>query len=107
MTTDPTTWEHPPDEIRAIRRAHKLSRAAFAAKLGVSIRTLEGWEQGRFEPSGSAVLLLNTFAANTFDDFAEVMASRKPGDAAALIHQALRANGWTDEERADLLEQLR
>lgn len=35
-----------------------LSQAAFAALLGVSIRTLQDWEQGRREPSGAAKTLI-------------------------------------------------
>jgi putative transcriptional regulator len=31
-----------------------LSQAAFAALRGVSVRTLQDWEQGRREPSGAA-----------------------------------------------------
>ncbi|MEO8839700.1 MAG: helix-turn-helix domain-containing protein [Herbaspirillum sp.] len=31
-----------------------LSQTDFAAMLGVSVRTLRGWEQGRREPSGAA-----------------------------------------------------
>lgn len=34
-----------------------LSQAAFAALLGVSVRTLQDWEQGRREPSGAAKTL--------------------------------------------------
>jgi len=40
-----------------IRDRLDLSRAAFAAKIGVSPRTVEGWEQGR-TPSNSAVRLI-------------------------------------------------
>jgi putative transcriptional regulator len=35
-----------------------LSQADFAAMLGVSVRTLQDWEQGRREPSGAANALL-------------------------------------------------
>lgn len=35
-----------------------LSQAAFAALMGVSVRTLQDWEQGRREPSGAAKTLL-------------------------------------------------
>ena len=35
-----------------------LSQAEFAALLGVSKRTLQGWEQGRREPSGAAKSLI-------------------------------------------------
>lgn len=35
-----------------------LSQSQFAALLGVSVRTLQGWEQGRKQPSGAARTLL-------------------------------------------------
>ena len=40
------------------RRRTGLSQAKFAALLGVSVRTLQGWEQGRKQPSGAARTLL-------------------------------------------------
>lgn len=40
------------------RRKTGLSQAGFAALLGVSVRTLQGWEQGRKQPSGAARTLL-------------------------------------------------
>ena len=41
----------------------ELSQAEFAQMLGVSIRTLQDWEQGRREPSGAAKTLLNVAVA--------------------------------------------
>lgn len=35
-----------------------LSQVDFATLLGVSVRTLQDWEQGRREPSGAAQTLL-------------------------------------------------
>lgn len=35
-----------------------LSQTQFATLLGVSVRTLQGWEQGRKQPSGAARTLL-------------------------------------------------
>lgn len=40
-----------------------LSQAEFAAMLGVSVRTLQDWEQGRREPSGAARALLKVTVA--------------------------------------------
>lgn len=41
-----------------------LSQSQFAALLGVSVRTLQGWEQGRKRPSGAARTLLNIARTN-------------------------------------------
>ncbi len=46
-----------PDIVEARMRVG-LSRPKFAVVLGVSVRTLEGWEQGRRTPSGAARSLL-------------------------------------------------
>jgi putative transcriptional regulator len=35
-----------------------MSQSAFAKLLGVSVRTLQEWEQGRRKPSGAAQTLL-------------------------------------------------
>lgn len=44
-----------PQEIRA---KLGLSQAAFAGLMGVSLRTVQDWEQGRRQPSGPAEALL-------------------------------------------------
>jgi putative transcriptional regulator len=44
--------------VAAIREKTGLSQARFAALLGVSVRTLQDWEQGRRAPSGAARTLL-------------------------------------------------
>lgn len=45
-------------EIARARLGSGLSQTAFAALLGVSVRTLQDWEQGRREPSGAAKTLV-------------------------------------------------
>jgi len=40
------------------RRKTGLSQSQFAALIGVSVRTLQNWEQGRKQPSGAARTLL-------------------------------------------------
>jgi putative transcriptional regulator len=50
--------------IVAARNASGLSQGQFAALLGVSVRTLQEWEQGRREPSGAAKALLRVAAAH-------------------------------------------
>jgi putative transcriptional regulator len=44
--------------VRSIREKTGLSQAKFAALLGVSVRTLQDWEQERRAPSGAARTLL-------------------------------------------------
>lgn len=55
LRTRTLTEPVPPREIREKLR---LSQAAFAALMGVSVRTLQDWEQGRRSPSGPAKALL-------------------------------------------------
>ena len=51
-------------DVAAIRERTGLSQARFAALLGVSVRTLQEWEQGRRAPSGAARTLLMVAARN-------------------------------------------
>jgi len=45
-------------DVAVIREKTGLSQARFAELLGVSVRTLQDWEQGRRYPSGAARTLL-------------------------------------------------
>ena len=50
--------------VSAIRESTGLSQSRFAQLLGVSVRTLQEWEQGRRAPSGAARTLLMIAAKN-------------------------------------------
>ncbi len=51
-----------PDDIKHLRDQLHLSQMGFAAFLGVSIKTLQDWEQGRRSPRGAARSLLQIAA---------------------------------------------
>ncbi|MBD3647645.1 MAG: helix-turn-helix domain-containing protein [Pseudomonadales bacterium] len=44
--------------IRNTRETLNISRAVFARRLRVSLRTLENWEQGRAKPNAQAAALI-------------------------------------------------
>ncbi|MET3106433.1 putative transcriptional regulator [Oxalobacteraceae bacterium GrIS 2.11] len=48
----------PVSSVVAVRMQSGLSQSLFAKLLGVSVRTLQEWEQGRRQPSGAAQTLL-------------------------------------------------
>lgn len=45
-------------DIKGIREKYKLTQEQFATMLGISVRTLRNWEQGRRIPEGPAMVLL-------------------------------------------------
>ena len=51
-------------DVGKTRQKTGLSQARFAQLLGVSVRTLQDWEQGRRAPSGAARTLLAIAAKN-------------------------------------------
>jgi len=48
--------------VRAIRERTSLSQAEFATLIGVSVKTLQNWEQDRRHPTGPAAALLQIIA---------------------------------------------
>lgn len=46
------------DEVKAIRAKLNLSQAVFAKRLRTSIKTYQGWEQGKSTPNPQATILL-------------------------------------------------
>jgi putative transcriptional regulator len=50
------------DSIAAVRARLGLSQTQFARALGISLDTLQNWEQGRRKPTGPAKVLLRVAA---------------------------------------------
>jgi putative transcriptional regulator len=48
--------------VRSIRERTKLSQSEFARLMGVSVKTLQNWEQDRRRPTGPAAALLKIIA---------------------------------------------
>lgn len=51
-----------PDSIAAVRAKLGLSQTQFAHAIGISLDTLQNWEQGRRRPTGPAKVLLRVAA---------------------------------------------
>jgi putative transcriptional regulator len=51
-------FELAPLNVKAIRRSLGKSQSKFASMIGISISTLQNWEQGRRQPEGPARALL-------------------------------------------------
>src|ERR1041384_3270809 len=49
-------------DVKKIRANYKLSQSEFAALMGISVKTLRNWEQGRRAPEGAARVLLQVAA---------------------------------------------
>ena len=48
--------------IKQLRAEYALSQNEFAALMGISVKTLRNWEQGRRMPEGAAKVLLQVAA---------------------------------------------
>ena len=48
--------------VRVIREPTRLSQSEFADLIGVSVKTLQNWEQDRRHPTGPAAALLRIIA---------------------------------------------
>ena len=51
-------FEVTPPTVRSIRQRFSASQSGFAKMLGVSVDTIQNWEQGRCFPTGPARVLL-------------------------------------------------
>jgi len=64
ITLESRKVDVPRPEVRAIRQQYDLSQQDFSRLFGISVRTLQQWEQGRRFPQGPAKVLLNVIAKN-------------------------------------------
>jgi len=48
-------------DIRKLRKSVNVSQFKFARMIGVSVDTVQNWEQGRRKPRGPAMALLRVF----------------------------------------------
>ena len=58
------SFKFSPVDIKSIRNKLHQSQSEFAFMIGVSISTLQNWEQGRRKPDGPAKALLKVAAEN-------------------------------------------
>ena len=71
-----------PDEVKAVRYKLKQTQADFATMIGVSVNTLQAWEEGRHRPDGPAEALLRV-AAKSPKMVARVLGRAQPSPAAS------------------------
>jgi putative transcriptional regulator len=58
------TFDFKPADIKSIREKLGMSQSEFAMMIGVSVSTLQNWEQGRRKPEGPARALLKIVSKN-------------------------------------------
>ena len=58
------TFKYDAVDIRKLRKSVKVSQSEFARMIGVSVDTVQNWEQGRRIPRGPAMALLRVFEEN-------------------------------------------
>ena len=64
ITLESRTVEVFSPEVKTIRQQYALTQEDFARLFGISVRTLQQWEQGSRHPQGPAKVLLSVIAKN-------------------------------------------
>ena len=59
-------------DVKAIRKQVGFSQSKFSSLMGVSVRTLQNWEQGHRQPTGPAKVLLKLVQSNPESVFKEL-----------------------------------
>ncbi len=87
-------------DVKKLREKLGLNKKDFAEKMGVSVRTVEFWEQGSSTPSGSAEILLRMLdeRGEMFSQFAK----RETGDSANSEKSVL----WPKSETEQFMSML-
>ena len=57
-------FDFKPADVKSVRDSLGASQSQFALMIGVSLSTLQNWEQGRRHPEGPARALLKVAAKN-------------------------------------------
>lgn len=70
-------------DVKRIRKQFELSQSEFAGLLGVSVKTLQNWEQGRRTPHGAARVLLQ-------------VAAQHPDAVWSVVEQTIPTEGGSD-----------
>jgi putative transcriptional regulator len=75
------------DALKRIRKERGLSQSGLAAKVGISVRNVQNWEQGHRGPSATVVLAL----AQALDVPAETLLAELAGQKAKPAPKRARA----------------
>jgi len=86
------------EQVKAIRQGLGLSQEQFAQTLGVSYTTVNRWERGHTQPTGTALQMLMAFSrAGEQQNIGDVVAKALVvGGAAFLLYKILEA-GFREE----------
>ena len=71
------TFNFDEPDVRAIREQVGCSQSKFASLIGVSVRTLQNWEQGHRHPTGPAKVLLKLVQLNPESVFKQLHERQK------------------------------
>ena len=81
-------------DIAALRRYVRLSPGEFAKAMGISLRNLRHWEQGRTKPNGAAMALIRIAARNP----AVLRENLRPVSRFAAVASEIAA-AWSEARR--------
>lgn len=83
--------------IRSTRRKLGLSQEEFAERIGAPLATLRGWEQGRFQPSGVVIRLmqlLSKYPELIHDTDSETQTAIQLDKDVLIALRRVMGNGW-------------